>query len=228
MNITYKYDILDYHLFYVDEIDSTNTFLKDNYISYPDKTILIAEKQTNGRGRNNHKWVSSNDLTFSILFKEKQNYLIPALAIVNALKSFNIISLIKWPNDVYLDDMKISGILIEDVYQEEFMASIVGIGINLTDKPDFNVKDLKELYTLDKYELLKKIALEYNILMKLDQKSLIELYKKYSLVLGRYIKYENDIYEVINIDIDGHLIVSNSNGIKEISYGEIEIKKALI
>ena len=49
--IKYLCDILDFHLYYVESIGSTNTFLKENYNDYPDNTILLAKEQTNGRGR---------------------------------------------------------------------------------------------------------------------------------------------------------------------------------
>ena len=101
----------------VDEIPSTNTYLKSEYNNYQDNTILWAINQTNGRGRYNRRWESKNDLTFSILFKEKyDSAIITPLAIILALNDYNINAKIKWPNDIYLYGGKLSGILIEDVY----------------------------------------------------------------------------------------------------------------
>ena len=60
-----------YSFYLVDEIDSTNTYFKNNYNLYPNDSVLIALKQTNGRGRYNRLWLSDNDLTFSILKYEK-------------------------------------------------------------------------------------------------------------------------------------------------------------
>ena len=87
--IKYLKDINNFHLYYVESIGSTNTFLKDNYMKYPDNSILLAKYQTNGRGRYDRKWRSDKDIIFSILLKNNGNYEITTpLAICMALDSF--------------------------------------------------------------------------------------------------------------------------------------------
>ena len=228
MNINFKYNIDDYHLYEVLEIESTNTYLKENYDKYQDKTILLAHKQTKGRGRLDHIWKSNNDLTFSFLFKSKQGYMIPAIAVVKALELYDIKTLIKWPNDIYYDFMKISGILVEDIYEDTFKASIVGIGVNLSDKLEYNVSGLGNIYNINKYNLLKSITKEYEKLINKNDDEILKIYKKYSLVLGRKISYNNEIYEVIDVDLSGRLVAKNESGITYISYGDIDIKSSLI
>lgn len=223
MNINFKYKINDYSLYEVAEINSTNTYFKDNYDKYSDKSILIALRQTAGRGRIDHVWVSENDLTFSILFNSKQNYQLPALAVLEALKEYNIDTKIKWPNDIFYNNMKICGILIEDIYLDKFYASIVGIGINLTDKEEFNVKNLNKLYDIDKYELLSKIAINYDKISELNDLKRLKLYKENSLVLNKKIIYNGSIYNVIDINEDGSLKVEKDGILCDISYGDIEL-----
>ena len=99
-------------LYQVDEIPSTNTYLKNEYNKYDDSSILWALKQTEGRGRYTRKWESADDLTFSIIFKEKYNSaIITPLAIIYALNDYKINAKIKWPNDIYLYGGKLAGIL---------------------------------------------------------------------------------------------------------------------
>ncbi len=221
MKINYLYNHNDYKIFYVDEINSTNTFFKENYLNYADKSVLVANKQTQGRGRLNHKWVSNNDLIFSIIFKEKQNYLIISIAMIKALKEIGLNALIKWPNDIFLNDIKISGILIEDIYLNEFNSSIVGIGLNLTDKEEFNVKNLGNLYTIDKFDLLKIILNKIDELSTLSNENIILEYKKYSLLYGRNITYKQKEYKVIGFDILGYMILKNDEEIIKVFYGEV-------
>ena len=225
MNINFKYNIDSYSLYEVDEISSTNTYLKDNYEKFKNKSILLADIQTQGRGRLDHVWISGKDLTFSVIFNQKQNYMLPALACVKALEEYNMNTLIKWPNDIFYNGMKISGILIEDIYLGDFKASIVGIGINLTDKSEFNVKELGALYNIDKYELLAKIVKNYDILLSKSQEELLTLYRSYSLIIGKDISYNNIIYRVIDIDEIGALVLKKDDKIFHISYGDIDLIK---
>ncbi|MBQ9899915.1 MAG: biotin--[Acholeplasmatales bacterium] len=154
--IKYLGDILDYHLYHVESIGSTNTFLKENYQKYPDKTILWASIQTNGRGRYDRRWQSSDDYIFSILLKDNyNNEIIAPLAVLRALKSFDIDTKIKWPNDIYYNNKKLCGILIESIYSSKFIASIIGIGINKKDKLDVDGIGINK--DIDHKELISKI-----------------------------------------------------------------------
>ena len=54
---------------FFDTIPSTNLYLKENYETLENMTVICARHQTEGRGRNNRKWVDGNDLLFSILIK---------------------------------------------------------------------------------------------------------------------------------------------------------------
>lgn len=221
MKINYLGNFNDYKLYKVDVIESTNTYLKENYLKYEHKSVLIADIQTKGRGRLNHNWVSNNDLIFSIIFKQKQNYLIIALAIIKALRKLNINALIKWPNDIFYNDMKLSGILIEDVYLDGFNSSIVGVGLNLTDKEEFKVSNLGNLYHTDKIDLLKLILEEFDEIANLESQMILKLYKEYSLLLGKTINYNNIDYKVIDFDTNGYMVLENNDKIIKVFYGEV-------
>lgn len=217
----------NYSFYLADEIDSTNTYFKNNYNEYSDNSVLIALKQTNGRGRYNRRWESDNDLIFSILKKENDNYqIIIPLAITLALKNYDINTLIKWPNDIYLNNLKLSGILIEDVYLNKFISSIIGIGINYSDKP--NVLGIGLNKDIDKYDLINQILNKIDYLTNLDFKLVMDLYKEYSFVIGKNIIYKGKEYYVLDIDTNGHLIIKNDKEILNINSDEINIKEAMI
>lgn len=226
MKIEKKENFQSFHLIWVDEIDSTNTYLKTNYNLFEEYIVLIAKKQTQGRGRYNRIWESNNDLCFSILWKKHQrNAILAPLAIIEALKDFSIDAQIKWPNDILLNGKKLCGILIEDIYEESFLASVVGMGINLEDKPSVDGVGV----LLDKEELLKGILLNYERLLNISLNECMTLYKKYSLVIGKYVHYEGHVCLVKDINLDGSLCITFKDGtIKNIYSNEIDIKNAMI
>ena len=134
-----------FNLCKIDAIDSTNLALKRKYhkgsVSHGD--TLWALYQFEGKGQRASQWISdpNKNLTFSIFLSQKKLALPSvfvlncwvALAVKNALTSFGIPNVsIKWPNDILSEDMKICGLLIENLYRgEQLEASIVGIGLNV-------------------------------------------------------------------------------------------------
>lgn len=216
---------INYNIYSVETINSTNTYLKENYNLYLDNTVLIANKQTNGRGRFDRVWISDNDICFSILFKKfHYNNVIAPLAITLALNELNIVSGIKWPNDILIDNKKLAGILIEDIYSNDFLASVVGIGINMTDKPDFNGIGLNSIINVSKNEMINLILKHYNSLLDLEFKELVILYKKYSMILEKNVLYKDNEYIASDITEKGYLVLQGEKDTIIVSSNEIGIK----
>lgn len=126
-------------------LDSTNYEANRQMDRVEDFTVFAARYQTNGRGQKGNTWESAvgENLTFSILVKPKfikaeDQFLISqitTLGIVNYLKDRGIAASIKWPNDIYVYNRKICGILIEHYLGgDKLSASIIGIGLNLNQK----------------------------------------------------------------------------------------------
>lgn len=130
-------------IIYIEEVASTNSYLKDlPSDSLSDGITVYTRFQTGGRGQRGNSWESEKgkNLTFStILFPEKlkaeDQFLISqiaSLAIKDVLGKYTEDITIKWPNDIYWKDRKITGILIEnDIMGDCVSQSILGIGINL-------------------------------------------------------------------------------------------------
>jgi len=129
---------------YFEETDSTNEQALGMAASgAEDNTLVIAEKQTAGRGRMGRCWVTApgSSLAFSLIFKPtkaEEEYLglfsmLGALAVCRAIQEqFCADAQVKWPNDVLLGGMKTAGILAESCWQGDTLAGLVlGIGINL-------------------------------------------------------------------------------------------------
>ena len=123
------------------EIDSTNTYLKENYRIYKNLSFVDASYQKKGKGRLGRSWEAKKDesLMFSVLIKDKkllQNSpilsLVAGSAVFKYLQQIGLENIsIKWPNDIYVNGKKICGILLESVSHEKIDAVIIGIGLNI-------------------------------------------------------------------------------------------------
>lgn len=128
---------IDCHIF--DSIPSTNDYLSSLDFS-PRTQVCVATQQTQGKGQHNRQWLSGKDN--SILLSIRRSFLISVnlnglslvvgLALIEALKQHGITELqLKWPNDVYYQDKKLAGILIENSLQSQIQSVVIGIGINV-------------------------------------------------------------------------------------------------
>ncbi len=128
----------------VDSVSSTNTWLKElsGIQETEEATVVVAREQTSGRGQTGTSWEAETgkNLTFSVLFKPcflpvSNNFLISqaiSLGIKKALDNYTNDIRIKWPNDIYYQDKKLVGILIEnEITDQRITRSIIGIGVNV-------------------------------------------------------------------------------------------------
>lgn len=125
-----------------DTIDSTNSQAARELETAPEGSVWIADFQTAGRGQRGNRWESGKgeNLTFSILLRPEflhpaKQFLISqvcALGVSRYLKDKGLPAKIKWPNDIYIGDRKICGMLIENsLRSDKLSVSIAGIGLNL-------------------------------------------------------------------------------------------------
>ncbi len=128
-----------YKVYSFDKIPSTQDMAHDliAQAKATNKTAVVALAQSAGRGRHKRRWVSHHgNLYVSFIYNSydvrdgRLSYSV-AVAVAETLISFGVRPSIKWPNDILIDDKKVSGILIE--YSGDFV--IIGIGINVKTNP---------------------------------------------------------------------------------------------
>lgn len=228
MQIVKEKRIGSFSCIFVDEIESTNTYLKEHYLDYKEPIVFIANRQTKGRGRYNRVWLSQDDLCFSILFfKEYANQFLAPVVMIRVLQKLGLNALIKWPNDIYLNGQKLAGILIEDLYEKNYQASIIGIGINFCSKPEVGGIGLGDYLDLTKENLLDLILLEYQSILAENMTEILNEFKKYNFVIGKKVIYQQKEYLVEDINQEGYLILSNQLEIIKVGSDEIDIKTAI-
>ncbi|MGV3761556.1 biotin--[acetyl-CoA-carboxylase] ligase [Parapedobacter sp.] len=127
-------------------IPSTNDYLKDalsKSTPLPEGTVIMAVDQYGGRGQKGAVWQSEpgKNLTISLLLTPtfldpKRQFVLTAaisLAVARWLQSLTLVGVkVKWPNDLYIGDRKIGGILIENILNGKvWKSAVVGIGVNV-------------------------------------------------------------------------------------------------
>jgi BirA family biotin operon repressor/biotin-[acetyl-CoA-carboxylase] ligase len=125
--------------------DSTNDEARRRLDVLDNLSVVAARTQTSGRGQGDHTWTSEpgQNLTFTFVLKfppcaplAASEILRITQAVTHALREYllskGVAARIKWPNDIYVGDKKICGILIENILGgKQVAASMVGIGLNL-------------------------------------------------------------------------------------------------
>ncbi len=217
------------------EVDSTNEFFKKNYKSFHDGAIVVAIKQTAGKGRLGRSWYSpEGGLWYSVLFKPKIHVNLHAytkifsIAIIEVLSKLRIKAYIKWPNDIYYNDKKLCGILAESIsVNDRVVAIVIGIGMNVNnDIPedlkgtaialkDILRKNIKITYLLDE---INKHAWNILISYRNETENVTKLWKKHLVPKeGDKIKINNEgeivegsvlkiSDEMLYVDIGGKVI----------------------
>ena len=130
--------------FKFEELPSTNVWLMRHLLeqNLSEGALVLAKHQTQGKGQRGSSWEAeaSKSLTFSILFKPHflslahafDLSLCVALALHDCLSELRPGFSIKWPNDIYFEDKKIAGILIENqISKSTYQHAVVGVGLNL-------------------------------------------------------------------------------------------------
>jgi BirA family biotin operon repressor/biotin-[acetyl-CoA-carboxylase] ligase len=221
-------------------IDSTNSYIKKNAIknNFESYTVVVAEKQLNGRGQMGTIWESElgKNLTFSILINfnkfniTQQFYLSMAisLGVIAVLKQlFNSSFFIKWPNDILAEKDKVAGILIENSINGSFIKnSVIGIGLNVNQEVFSdaieNVTSLKNISkkNLDRDALLIEIINSINYYVDfIDRKefdSLKVLYMKYLYkykVPAMFTDKEGIVFlgKIVDVSFEGLLVIELEN-----------------
>lgn len=184
-------DIIGRKIYYFGTIDSTQNFaIELAKRPHENGSLVIADRQTQGRGRLNRKWVSpKGGVWMSILlrpnFEPSYTSLFPmatslALA-VSIEKTLKIKTELKWPNDITIKGNKVAGILIDaSVESNKIDYLIIGIGINFRINPGTISKSIKQ----KKYGIATLISKDQGTRpAELVQQFLLELEKTYNNIL---------------------------------------------
>ncbi|MEN9945941.1 MAG: hypothetical protein RLZZ293_327 [Pseudomonadota bacterium] len=223
-----NYQLKQYSLKLLEQINSTNSYALNNLSNLADKTIISCEWQFAGRGRFGRSWLSNiaQDLTITIIYHLPLEFnltilpLLVAIAVNRLLKDYQISNRIKWPNDIYHQRQKIAGILVENNLRHQTNYTIIGIGLdNILNVP-------RNLLLIQLIQHLDNLLHEYNIcgFAHLRQEWLDNCYHLHQSV---NILHQNKLLASgihTDIDTNGALLIKNSSGIHSYSSSTISLE----
>lgn len=231
------------NVIFLDEVDSTNNYLKSRCAELPDGCVVTARVQTAGRGRRGHGWTASEDmLPLSILLKdppERENLTARVgLAVCEAIESLcDTTTAIKWANDIIIGSRKVCGILCESVFVGECPNVIVGIGVNVSQSAEFFAKmELPNAGSLlmltgeapERGELLEAIAKRVKMRAAVPFSECYGEYKRRLINLNKQVRLisANGERTAVAVDIapNGFLVCRDENGEFEVSSGEVSVR----
>ena len=222
-------------------VDSTNNYIRENLDILDNFSLVFSHHQTKGKGRITRFWYDDKkSVTASMLIKDvkgdvKHLSLIASYAVFKALKELDLDVKIKWPNDIYISDKKVCGILIETIITDKIDA-IIGFGINTNTKsfPE-NAGNptsiaLEKNIEVDNISLAKKVA-KYieDAYLNVDFKEIVKLNKENAYLMNKKVRlnYYGDGIEGIVVDLDesGNIVIDTGISRIGVFSGELTLIK---
>lgn len=183
--LSYFNELRDIQVHRFNVIDSTSTFMKKNVAKHHSGDVCVAEAQTHGRGRQGKTWISpfGSNLYFSMYWCFSAGMqalsglsLVVGIALCEVLRRhYSVNAQLKWPNDVYVNDKKVAGILVEIEGQaDDHCHCIIGIGLNICmpeqvsgiDQPWINLQSVTQ-EKIDKNRLVAQLMA--NLIQTIEQ-----------------------------------------------------------
>jgi BirA family transcriptional regulator, biotin operon repressor / biotin---[acetyl-CoA-carboxylase] ligase len=219
------------------ETESTNFYINSLPSSIPDGTVVCVEFQYAGRGQGKNVWESEAGKNLLLSIKVYPSFLkaydqfylskIVSLAVADFVVLFTDKVSVKWPNDIYCGNKKISGILIENSLERDFIKeSVIGIGININQEKfisgAINPVSLKQL-TGEHYDLDEMLDIfvsifdyRYQMLKESDLDTIDENYFEILFKNGVLSKFKANDKEflgtITHVDKTGELHITLESG----------------
>lgn len=228
-------------IIHLSSVDSTNNYIANAILdgSVDHGTVILADEQFAGRGQRGNIWQSEagSNLTFSIYLNnvnlsvndqfELNRWI--SICLIRALRRLGVEALIKWPNDIFVNEQKIAGILIENTIRGQIIAhSIIGVGLNVN-QIQFEELNATSLSILkDKRFDIKEIL--FVILGELNQQAIGNgLEKEYTnnlFLLNVQSKFEdgNGVFEgqILGVSGEGKLLMLVNESIRSFNFKEVK------
>ena len=232
---------------YVSECLSTNDFLthltKKNNLG--EGTTVMTDYQVKGKGQRNNMWESKKkkNLLFSLLLKpdiplsdQFKLHIIISLAIKETLTKLDLRGVkVKWPNDIYINDKKISGILIESqIFNKKIKQVVIGIGLNINQnnfddlnatsilKETGNESDIKHVRNLLNTAIEKRYL---DITKNIEELKLEYIANLYKLNTDQNFANNKNIFigRIVDVDNDGRIIIKVNGNREKFDFGSVRL-----
>lgn len=236
-------------LIYLDTVDSTNTWAKQNLDRFPRGGAVYSTCQTAGRGRLGRAWVNAGGqalyYTAVIPLPLADTGALPlyaSLAITGALRRrYDVDCQIKWPNDLLLAGKKIVGILCETVSDGTRRAALAGIGVNLCQPQSYfdgaglphgaslallgaKVDPARDAAALARDLSETGFGAGFAPFARLGFAACRDEYRAACVNLGRRVQFDGGEGRAVDIDREGRLVVETGDGMRRVFTGEVSVR----
>ena len=225
---------------YRQRVDSTNDLAK-SWLQQgaPNGAVVIADEQLRGRGRKGRSWYTPPNaaLALSVILKPAAAY-VERVNMIGALSVFDLAQCvgcedvgIKWPNDVQVHGKKLSGILVENVWeQHRLVGAVLGIGVNV--RNDFSGTALHDTAISMEYairEQLDRAELVHKLLDRIDHwyrliatEEVYETWKDRLNMLGNRVVIDGSNGYAMDVTAKGALLIEDDQaGLREVNAGDV-------
>ena len=196
----------------------------------PHGTLVTADEQSAGRGRQGRTWTSApgEALLLSLVLRSVDE-LLPLRAAVAVAESIPLPAQIKWPNDVWIDRRKVSGILVEGRPQEGW--AVLGIGVNVSTRAFPG--ELSEIATslalagvsLSRDQVLPALLGRLERWLSADAAEVLEAWRERDALLGAPVSWNGGRGRGAGITEAGALRVETDAGTVELDAGEVHLER---
>ena len=220
-------------IFGFDTLPSTNTYAVENFDSFENRDIIMADKQTAGKGRKGRKWSSeTGGLYFTIILKpyeikpEQASSLtqVMAVAVCKTVRNLGANAYLKWPNDVLYKGEKFCGILSEAVIDgADFKGLVIGVGVNIKQKNIVSEKPFTSLADIG-IKISKSVLLEdiFSNFETAQKQNFIDEFKKLCPTINKKIIVDGKKGIFEDIDNAGRMILKTEKGREVIMAGDVQ------
>jgi BirA family biotin operon repressor/biotin-[acetyl-CoA-carboxylase] ligase len=190
----------------------------------PIGAVVLAESQTQGRGRRGRNWESpQGNLYFSVLLENTRDPLLPLRAGL-ALAEATQVGLLKWPNDLLAPDgRKLGGVLIEAENERAFL----GVGLNVRVAPLPNSAALEEFRQVHRAQLLADFLWSLEKWLAKENETVLAAWSERNMTLGRKVVVwtgkEIIVGMAISLGSKGELLIRTEKGIRAVAAGDVSL-----
>lgn len=196
----------------------------------PHGTLVTADEQLAGRGRQGRVWTAPprSAVLMSVVLRELTETL-PLAAAVAVCEALPVEAAIKWPNDIWIDERKVAGILIEARPLDGW--AVLGIGLNVSTEefpPELHATSLALAGAdLSRDEALGALLRSLDVWLAAPAAEALAAWRERDALLGRTVRWENGGNEgtAAGVDSSGALIVETADGHVTLDAGEVHLSR---
>ena len=222
---------------YFEFLPSTQDYVKEKR-ALGEALIVTAAVQTGGKGTKGRSFSSNrggaylSKLTFYQNFPTKKAFqimMVAAVAVCKTLRFYGFDPVIKWPNDIFVNDKKICGILIENVLSGgNISSSIVGIGLNVNNELPDELLEIATTMKKEKGETFSVDEVRARLIEELSQPATVREYQSFLDYMGREVWLtlgdERVRGRLLSVDEEGGLHVNIDGEERRLTAAEVSIQ----